>query len=164
MNPIAFFEKQIEKYNEDSRCGFCWDFKAPLFESAINIQDLSEEIQCCVQVFLINLTTSNINTYLPNTFLGSKNCDYTFNLYVLLPSNMGLNNYQEKLGHDIEQSKWKTIFEPLQECMGCDAQLDFCELSGIPIQVINWRMDMVNNYLDNTYSGYRITATFRVKS
>lgn len=162
MNPIDFFEAQVERYNEENKCGLCWNFAAPLFESAINIQDIPEDKKCCIQLFLINLRESTINTYDPNTnFITRKTCDYSFVLYVLIQSNMGLNNYTEKQGYSVQQSKWETIYKPLMDCMGCDAQLEFCEITGYPIQVTNWQMDMVNNYLDQQYAGYRITATFR---
>jgi hypothetical protein len=163
VNPITFFEQQIQIYNEDEKCDSCWSFSAPLKESAINITQPLPDEKCCVKVFLTDLTTSQNNEYNNTTnYITRKTCDYTFNLFVLKDSTIGRNNYDEMKGYSIDESKWKLIFEPLEQCMGCDAQLDFCDIMGFNIQVPRWSMSMVHNYLDQNYDGWKISATFRI--
>ena len=163
MNPIAFFEEQVKKWNEEEKCGLCFSFSAPLKESAINIQQLREEEKCCVQVMLINLTGDGINGYNTSGLVADKTCNYSFNLFVLVPSRIDINNYNEIDGHLVEESKYKTIIEPLLECFGCDAILDFCEIWNYPIQVPSWRSEVVLNYQDNNFDGLKLTYNFRIR-
>lgn len=164
MNPITFFEKQVEKWNEDQKCGFCFQFSAPLKESAINIQQIRENDNCCVQVMLTDLRLSVQKQYDSKSFIIQDDCIYSFNLFVLKPSSLGVNNYNEINGHSVMESKWKTILEPLLECFGCDAILDLCEIWNYPIQVTNWgQAEVLINYQDMNYDGWKIPITFRIR-
>ena len=164
MNPIDFFEQQVAKWNEDEKCGFCFSFSAPLVESAINIQQIRKDEECCVQVMITDVGFQNNFTRNATTrLLTEEICDHTFTLFVLAPDSLGINNYNEIANHSVEESKWKRILQPLQDCFGCGLILDFCDFWQFPVEVTQWRGTSLLNYQDNNYSGWKINATFRIR-
>ena len=159
MDIVAYFKDQVEKWNEEQKCGLCFEFSAPMFESALNV--VQPEEPCCVQVMLTDLNYTASNTYASSGLLSSQICEYSFTLYVLKASALGVNNYNEIKGHDTDSSKWATIYKPLADCFSCDVQLDFCALLGYAPEIKRWSMKMVKNYQDLTFDGWRIEGTFK---
>ena len=160
MDIVKFWKDQTELWNEQNKCDLCWEFSAPLVASQINIV---QNETCCVNVFLTDIKFREVKQR--NTVSGlvtSKLCVWSFSLYALSKSPLGVNNYNEKKWHPIEESKWETIFKPLIDCLGCDNILDTCELLG----VTNVNMDMngdatlIHNYLDENYNGWKINYQF----
>lgn len=162
MDIVKYFEDQVLKWNTDEKCGECFEFSAPMFESAINIVD--PEAPCCVQVMLTDLGYLETTSYGSNGLLNNKACEYSFTLYVLKASSLGVNNYNEVKGHDVSGSKWETIYKPLQECFSCDTQLDFCNLLGYAPEVKKWSLKMVRNYQDLNFDGWRIDGIFKINN
>lgn len=165
MNIVDFWEKQITKWDEEQKCGMCWSFKAPLSESAVNIVQPEPDKECCVQVFLVRERVPAFNTtYNYNATTGFANdvtCTTGFQLLFLVPSNIGLNNYNEIEGHPEAESKWNTILWKLEDCLKCELALDFCEFLGSQQRVTRWEGQQAVNYLDNAYTGYRVTVNFQ---
>ena len=165
MNLANFWSQQITKWNEQTKCGFCWEFSAPLVESSVNLVETTEDTTCCVKVMLLQdkqpaFTTAN--SYSSQTgFLNNQICANNFQLLVLLDSKLGVNNYNEIKGHSINESKWETIYNRLQECLQCDANLAFCEILGASYRITTWSGSQVFNYLGSNYCGYRINVTFQ---
>lgn len=165
MDIVNFWKEQTDKWNTDEKCGFCWDFSAPLIESLVNIQQPTAGKECCVKVMFLQdkqPAFSTVNAYSDQTgLLNRQTCNKSFQLLVLFDSKLGVNNYNEIKGHPIEDSNWTTKMQPLQECLSCDANLDFCEILGTKYRVTNWSGQQVINYLDSVYCGYRINVTFQ---
>lgn len=165
MNIVNFWKEQVEQWNTDEKCGLCWEFSAPLIESAVNIVQSTESTKCCVKVMFLQDKSPAFSTQ--NNFsnqtglLNGSTCNRNFQLLVLINSNLGVNNYNEIQGHSVEQSNWEAIMNPLQECLSCDANLAFCELLGMNYRITNWSGQQVINYLDGVYCGYRINVTFQ---
>lgn len=164
MNFIDFFQKQIEKYNNEQKCDFCWFFSAPLEESAINIQQLRDDSKCCVQVmftqnegnaFGVQNQYDNRSSLLTDSF-----CSENFNLFFLIPNRLGQNNYNEIDGHGIEESRSAELMR-LKDCISCDLNLDFCEFLGMNFQITQWSGRQFLNYQDNNYIGYKVSVTLR---
>jgi hypothetical protein len=162
MDIVKYFSDQVNKWNQDEKCEECFEFSAPMFESAIN--EVAPETPCCVQVMLTDLSYTEVPIYGSNGLLSKKACEYNFTLYVLKASSLGVNNYNEVKGHDIATSKWETIYKPLQNCFGCDAQLDFCTLLGYAPEVKKWSMRTVRNYQDLNFDGWRIDGIFKINN
>lgn len=160
MDIIDFFKKQIDIWNENNKCGLCFEFSAPLVNSQINT--VQKETPCCVQVFITDITFNE--TVVRNSVTGlttSKTCVDRFTLWALIESPLGVNNYNEIKGHPIDESKWINIFSPLKECLGCENILDTCEiLNQTNVNVDLTNATLVHNYLDQSYSGWRINYTF----
>lgn len=164
MNFIDFFQQQVDKYNDDERCGLCWFFSAPLTESASNIQQLREETKCCVQVmflqdkqaaFSVSAIYDERTTYIKDRF-----CTENFRLLFLIPDVIGKNNYNEIEGHPIEESRSVKLME-LKECIGCDFQLDFCEIIGTTWQVMKWEGYQRILFNDTNFIGYEVNVTLK---
>lgn len=161
MDVVDFFKKQVEKWQTDGKCGFCWEFSAPLIESQTNIQQTDEA--CCTYVFLTEIETNEVPRFSANTgFVNGKNCDTTFTLHVVRKGDLGTNNYSEIKGHPISESRWETIYKPLSDCLDCNLILDFCEFVGLKVDITQWRKTIEHAYLDNNYFGWKIRATFRI--
>ena len=143
MDIVKFFSDQVSKWNDDNKCGFCWEFGAPLTRVARQRGATYHQTT--------NLLTS---TY----------CDYSFNLHVVRKGDLGTNNYNEISGHPIEESRWNEIYNPIAECLDCNLQLDFCEFLGIQANQIAWSEEMERAYTDNNYYGWKITAKFRINN
>ena len=163
MNVIKFFKEVAERYNDEDKCGFCWSFKAPLSESGLNKTELTEEEQCCLQLFITDYETDPGETIDERTGLSKKKyCDHIFTLYVVKPSDIGLNVYNEIPGHPISESLWETILEPIQNCIGCGNEFDLCEM-GYDFDILRWKMKAVQFKEDYNYTGWRILGVFRQK-
>ena len=164
MNIVKFWEDQVNKWNEESKCGLCWTFGAPLVESKINIQQFEEDKECCVKVFFLQdkqPAFSTSNTYSQTGFVNQIVCNKNFQLLVLFDSNLGLNMYNEIKDHPTSESVWSDKLSVLQDCLACDAQIDFCEIIGQSSRITQWSGQQVINYLSSTYVGYRISVTFQ---
>ena len=160
LDIVDFWKKQTDLWNQQTKCGLCWEFSAPLVPSQINVVQKED---CCVQVFLtdIKFKENKVRNSVTNLITG-KTCVWTFSLWCVVPVNLGVNNYNEIKGHSVDESKWNEVFYPLINCLGCDNILDTCELLG----VTNVNVDMfgdatlIHNYLDDNYNGWRVNYQF----
>ena len=159
MDVVNFWQKQVAKWNEESKCGLCWNFGAPLIDSQANIQQHEEA--CCVSVMITNLwDEKNVNFVNQTVWEANKVCRFGFTLFVGVPSSFGVNNYNEILHHPIDESRWETIFKPLQECLGCELVLDECAIQGYLFKNTLWRKELRMNHTDMNLAGWKITAIF----
>lgn len=165
MNLIDFWQKQIEIWNTEQKCGFCWDFSAPLTESAINLVQPTDGKECCVQVMIVRDRVeafSTNNTYDQKTgFLTNSVCQKSFQVLFLMHSDIGTNNFNEIKGHDTDESKWATILSRLEDCISCDLNLDFCAILGGQLRVTRWAAVQEINFMSQNYSGYRLTVNLQ---
>lgn len=153
---VEAFEKLIANYNENNRCGFCWEFEAPL-----RISDMNESVKktepddCCVRVFLTNLRFNNSNEKPKISRSPIKRIVEVATVYVLKYDDVGLNTYSEMDGHPLSESKWKTILKPLYDCLMC---LDFCEVEpALQIESISGATEI--DILADNYTGWRLDVT-----
>lgn len=161
MDIVDFWNKQVVKWNAEKKCGFCWNFGAPLTQSQMNIQQIED--QCCINVFLTDIYFNESISYSSKTgFVNGKSSDWDFTLWVLQHGKLGVNNYNEIKGHSVDNSNWLKTYKPIYECLGSDVILESCKLMGLPITVVRWQGSTVFNYEDNNYNGWKIQATFKL--
>lgn len=161
MNAILFFEQLAEKWNAELKCNSCWTFGAPLSEKNMNSQDAPEDMTCCNHLYVTDYETSS--GYLKDTQTELVNrtwCDHIFTLYVVKHSTIGINTYNEQTGHPIDESLWRKILEPLQNCLGNGNEFNLCEM-GYEFEIFKWNMKVVRLIQDNNYTGWRILGIFR---
>jgi len=161
MNIITFFKQQVQKWNDENKCGFCWHFEAPL-----RLSDLNESVQkttdCCVRVFLTDYSYSVTPQYSP-TFgrvTGTPTKRHTFTIYYLLNDRIDINVYLEQQGYPLSESKWKKIIEPL---LDCNLSLDICDIFG---NILEWsiaRADIVIDFQDQNYTGLKVIYNINEK-
>lgn len=157
MDIVKFWNDVITNYNTTNKCGFCWSFGAPLSKSGINMSDTDA---CCVNVFLTDYGFETIHEQL---VYGSekKSCEHYFNLWFLVPTNLGINNYNEIDNHLISESHWEKIYKPLQECIGCSIDIDFCANLGYPLNIKKWKAtQVVDSKFDANYKGFMVQVHF----
>ena len=160
MDLVDFFKQVVADWNAEAKCGFCWEFGAPLQESGANKQQ--QQTKCCVNVLVSDLTVNQQRAFDPvTTFQTSRADSHSFTLLVLKQDEIGKNNYNEVQGHPIEESKWVETLRPLQECLSAENLLPFCEKLGYSVQVTAWQMSTKTNYLAANYTGWQIRATFK---
>jgi len=164
MDIVKFWSDQVSIWNEQEKCGFCWEFAAPLVPSQINIvQTEPTEEDCCIKVFLTDLRFREVIVRNTTTnLIINKTCVWTFNLWVMQSKTLGINNYNEIKGHSVDESKWNELFYPLINCLGCDNILDTCEILGETNVNVSMNQDatLVHNYLDDNYNGWKIGYNF----
>ena len=160
---IDFFKALAAKYNDEQKCGFCWEFGAPLSESAMNNQQVVEGRQCCINLFVADYKISSIYSVNSNTGLTTtEDCDHRFIAYVgQQREDIGQNVYNEIEGHEITSGLWAGVYKPLMDCLGCDRVLYECEL-GFDFRVTAWDMETVKFKEDRNFTGWKITGRFRV--
>lgn len=162
MNIVNFWAQQVNKWHTEEKCGLCWEFFAPLTESAVSI---AQSDNCCVKVFLLRDKAPAFNVV--NTYNGVTNmltnslCNINFQLLVVMTGNIGLNNFNEIPNHPTSQSKWSTMLYEIENCLACDARLDFCEILGRQYNITQWSATQVINNGDNAYTGYRLNVSFQ---
>ena len=161
MKLTKFFKQQVQKWNEENKCGHCYEFHAPLTEEALNKQQLIDP--CCIQVMLTRDRGQAFGVEKEyNNVLGVLSNEYytkAFTLYVMKPQGININNYDEILGHSIDESK-SELLDDLEECIN-EMELDFCEFIGQDWQVRQWSAFQLLNYRDNNYTGWRLSVTLR---
>lgn len=164
MDVVNFFKEQVSLWDEEEKCGFCFEFDAPLTDSGVNESQMqTNPDECCpVKVFLTNLRERKNRTYSTSTgLLTDYTIDYSFTLYLLKLDRVDTNVYAEQLGHPICESKWSTILRPLQECICEETILEFCKIIGKRIDITAWDASTKINWLDNNYTGWAINITLR---
>lgn len=165
MNLVKFWQDQVALWNDEQKCDLCWNFSAPLIESAVETFTPPKGKECCVQVLLLRdkgQAFGTANTYNQTTgLLTNLVCNTAFQLLFLLPADIGSNNFDEIPGHDTEYSKWSLILSKLEECIGCEINIDFCELIGTKYRVTQWSATQLINYTSKNYSGYRLSVNFQ---
>ena len=155
MDIVSFWKNQIDTWNETEKCGLCWEFSAPLVTSQINIV---QNETCCVNVFLTDIKFREEKQFNSITGLTTlKKSIWNFSLYALVKENLGVNNYNEIKGHPIDESKWETIFYPIINCLAIDTISDTC---GFQVTQ-NGDAQLIHNYLDENYNGWKINYTFQ---
>lgn len=159
LDIVNFWKQQLDLWNEEKKCGLCFEFSAPLVNSQINIV---QSETCCVNIFLTDIRFREDRAY--NNVTGlvtSKTCVWTFTLHALTTVPLGVNNYNEIKGHEIDESKWNTVFYPIIDCLGCDNILDFCDIIGKQLDIRQiGDAQLIHNYLDSNWNGWRITYSF----
>lgn len=144
----------------ENRCGWCWEFTAPLRESDLNEYHLEGD-GCCVLVAITDYRWDCFTGYDRTTGLSTLGYGlYSFNLHFLVGSDVGLNVYNEQKNHPISESKWKTVLQPLMECVAC-RPLDFCTALGYPVEITRWSAQARIDWMDNNYTGWTIQVQLR---
>lgn len=163
MNIVQLWQDLATEWNEEQKCGFCWTFGGAMTEAGINTYRIREGEECCVHLFLTNLTYTDYREYNEGGLYTDAFCEYSFVLWALVPSDIGINNLNEIPDHPIEESAWAMIHEPLLECLACDPMTYVCEALGFDVRIERWHMEMLFKQTDNNYDGWRIEGIFTKK-
>lgn len=160
IDVVSIIRNQVVIWNTERKCDFCWQFTAPLRESDLNEYVYRYQDECCVLVaitdyrFACQTGFDRLKGY--NTL---RNITHNFNLHFLVPSDVGLNVYNEQIA-DVQESKWETILDPLRRCVACDP-IDFCTELGHELEVTSWSATPKLDYLDTNYDGWTISVALR---
>ncbi len=168
MDIVGAIAEMVNGWNADpeadppveGRCGFCWEFTAPIRESDLNEYQFRGD-GCCVLVALTDFRFDCSAPFNPRSgtrALGSR--VWNFNLHFLAVDDLGLNVYDEIPGHPLAESKWSTILNPLYECVAC-SPLDFCEPLGQALEVTRWSATPRIDWQDNNYTGWTVQVALR---
>lgn len=162
MNIVKLFRGISGSFNEENKCGFCWEFSAPMWEDQSNIIQMDNP--CCVQLRLINYSENTVRQYITATGVEqSMYTDFRFTLQMLKQSNIGTNIDNEIKGYDLESSRWEEIYYPLKECWSDSNFIKWCELLGLQVEIQSWNFTMVKNYMDMSFDGWNLNISIRIK-
>ncbi len=124
MDLVTRLETIIESYNEESKCGFCWQFTHGR-KDYTNLKTYNCECDCCVHFMLDdkwNYSKKPNNNYNSN---GEEKETYSFSAFVGIQSRLDEQYYNE-LNSDSCDSKYRKYIEPLTECLKDSFQSDLC--------------------------------------
>ena len=159
FNVAEVFRQQTIKWNNEGKCGFCWEFDLPLRDSDVEESKLKTPQECCVSVLITNLSIQdNIVRDSVTTLITSYKPTYQFTLNLVIPDIIDRMTYNEQ-DYPISQSKWETILQPLRECLKGDEPFDFCDIVGvdIPVQLTAWNTKL--DWTSENYTGWAISVT-----
>jgi len=165
---IDLLNNQVDSWNNQNKCGFDWEFSAPLFLNKINTVQV--ENTSAVQVMLIwqgqLLYEGGLNYNQFGLITSTNTSSDNFELYFLLPSHLDENNYNEIKGHPVDESR-SIELERLLSCLrgdgtGNGAMLDLCNTFDGKYKLTRWNVFAVNeNFLDNNYIGFRVQISLQ---
>ena len=161
MNIPDIFKQLATLFNDEERCGFCWNYKDVEGEDGMNAISLTEDEACCVNIILTWEQKSYSEVY--NRISGlvtQPYCDNQFIIYVVKTSNLGTNFGNEQPNHSEAESINATIIQPLFECFTCENVIDLCELD-FQAGINQWRAERVLFKGDQNFSGIKIIGSFR---
>lgn len=142
-----------EQMNAENKCGFCWEFYAPLTDKKLNIVRGNGE--CCVKVFLLRNMAQDFGSRITytNGFQTNTNNFDNYKVLFLIPSKEGVNNYNELEGWSVDESRHMKIFKPLRNCITSDILTQICS----NFEITNWTGKYIYDYQDENYYGIEIT-------
>lgn len=156
---VKVIHKQIKIFNKKEKCGFCWEFEAPMRLSDLNESEKKND-DCCVRVFLTDLRIQKNRRY-PSAspyWHNEKTNTYSFNLHLYMYDRVDLNVYKEQAGHPLRESKWIKILRPLMKCFD---EFDFCKLTGKQLrydaEIWDPQIDVFNSNYTGWIINYRLT-------
>jgi len=163
MDVVKFWDDVVTGWKAEGKCGLCWKFDAPLIESQSNIVQADQDEECCVFALVTELSDSTTSRIASNTgFPTTPSQDNNFTIHFVMNDGLGTNNYTEILGHPKEESRYKTIYKPIKDCLESqDLYQLFCDYVGQNVIVTKWNKEVSHAYLDNNFYGWQIRATFR---
>jgi len=160
MNIIKHFEKLIEKWSEENKCGYCWKFIGAGRPDLFNMfQDINED-ECCIYVGLMKIKFGTKYKMLEDGFTIKEYCYVSFEGFIGIPSRLDIQFYNE-LGNteeEKEQSKW-TILNNIKECLGCDFLGILCDDLGL-YNPSEFNAEQKINYQDSNYDGWYINGRY----
>src|SRR5690606_672161 len=166
MDLVRLFKDLTTQWNDEQKCGFCWEYDAPLTDAGVNESVMqTDPDECCpVKVFITNYSFRENKQYNPiTTLLTNESIDHTFTASFVTFDRVDTNVYLEQIGHPVSESKWETILNPLRDCI-CDTnelQKEICELICKRILITQFNATSRINWLDNNYTGWSVTMTLR---
>lgn len=155
---IGTIATMVGEWDDESKCGLCWEFTAPMRDSDLNeCQQRTDD--CCVTVAVTEFRFQLIQNVNRQSGLITNTSEiYDFNLHYLAKDNLGLNVYNEIDGHPLAESKWATIIKPLMDCISLPV---FCEYIGRNLEVTLWRANLRIDWQDMNWSGWTINVQLR---
>lgn len=162
MDPVVFWDNLIQDFNKENKCDFCWRFYAPMREIDLNLVRKKDE--CCVNVFLVwngaqdfnTLANFDINKGIPINPIEV----FNYQVFFLVPSKEGINNYNEIPNHPVDESRYETILRPIRECINYNIFNDLCLKFGIT----SFNGSYVYDYQDEMYYGIKLNITTQKRS
>lgn len=161
MTAISFLEKLVNKWDEEQFCNDCWAFSVPMSMDRMNAYIPEQGKECCYTMFVTSHVLTPAIEFLRDGRTRHLYCDEILTLYIVKGTNMGVNAYNEEPGHDINESLYRLIWEPLADCLGCGTELTVCE-TWAKYSMTSWTMEATNTLInDANYVGYRCTLKLR---
>jgi hypothetical protein len=158
MQVLEFFENLVEQWNEEQKCGFCWNFYAAGRSDYSNIIQFTDDNKCCVNVILLAFGSKLIKKQNYDGLISEEYCAKYFELLVGIPSSLDIQFYNENPDIDKSESKYSLYIKPLLDCLGCGIDIE-CNESGFDL--LEWSNELVLNYQDYNIDGLRIKGSFK---
>ena len=165
---IEELNNQVTAWDNTNKCGFDWEFSAPLYVNKINTVELNNTN--AVQVMLIwqgQLLYDGSLSYNDLGLVTSSNTSTdNFELYFLLASDLETNNYNETKGYDVDESR-SIELERLLHCIkggdtSSSTMLDLCNTFNGIYKLTKWNVYAVNeNIMDNNFIGFRVSVSLQ---
>lgn len=167
MNIIDILDKEIAKWNNEGRCGLCWQFVPGGRSDYFNNAKTRKGEECCVYVGVLSIRQVSGIMINANQLVRKDYCDWQVRFIAGIPSGLDLQFYNENPDHPKSEGKWDGYISKIFECFGgCCIEMDLCDIHNCQgldttVEVTRWESEMVMNYKDINLDGVLVTGTFR---
>lgn len=166
MDIIDILDKEITKWNDESRCDLCWKFVPGGRSDYFNNVKPRQGDECCVYVGVLSIRqVSGISVV--NQHVTKNYCDWYIRLVAGIPSGLDLQFYNENSDHSTCEGKWSRYISKVFDCFGgCCIEMDLCDIHNCQgldttVEAVRWESEMVMNYKDMNLDGVLVTGVFR---
>lgn len=166
MNIINVLNTEVAKWNDEARCGRCWEFVPGGRQDYFNNIKLRDDNECCIYVGVVSIRqVSGLITQ--GEFVTKRYCDWSVRIIAGIPSRLDIQFFNESDSYPVEESKWEKYIRPIFECFGgCCVEMDLCDIHNCSgdvttVEPIRWESEMVMNFNDYNLDGVIVNATFR---
>lgn len=166
MNIIKVLETEIGKWQDEMKCGLCWEFVPGGRRDYFNNIKVRPGDDCCVYVGVVSIRQVS-GFELSGDFVRKRFCDWQVRIIAGVPSSLDIQFYNENPGHPASEGKWEKYIYPIFSCMGgCCVEMELCDIHNCQgldttVEPVRWDAEMVMNYSDYNLDGVVINATFR---
>lgn len=154
---VKAFSDIVKHWNKNKRCGWCWEYEAPLRESDLNESEPKND-ECCTRVFLTNYRISHNVVYHPSGYVRRRDINHSLTLRIVRQDDIGLNVYEEQEGHPLSESKWATILNPIRECVNF---ADVCTSLGFGLHIVSENWSILIDEYDMNYTGWKVDLVIK---
>ena len=155
MNIVRILQDLVKSYDDENKCGLCWEFTHARKDYA-NLKVFNSENKCCVHFILQDFESKTIYTY--DRDFGISEATYiddSFTVMIGSKSRLDMDLFNEGLNED--KSKFVTHVEPLLNCLKY-IDLDICNNH---VAMINSSFKPKYNYQDANLDGVIFRGTIR---
>lgn len=149
---LKIFENLINKFDIESKCGFCWKFFATGRQDYSNLINTGG-CNCIVFIFETWSTSTTVNRQ-----NGETTETVTIDGFIGFQSHLSESFYNEGVEKDCN-NRYENYIEKLEDCLK-SGLLDMICIDGEWYQILSTSKNLRLNYLDQNLDGFKLRLIY----